>query len=147
MKRLLSNAPLGFELADINPPKISPSDTFRSTPCELFSQLTQTLSGHGYTGEYYQRFVPSETAWCRCTDSDIQHVLESREQILHECDRYAYHRPILKNQPTSALFGSKSGVQSLIKFLHKSRAFTKSGQPRPPPVLHLLKKPHNPKPP
>ena len=87
MKRLLSNAPSGFELADINPPKLSPNDTFRSTPRELFGRLTQTLSGHGYTGEYYQRFVPSETAWCRCTDSDIQHILESREHILHECDR------------------------------------------------------------
>jgi len=28
----------------------------------------------------------------------------------------------LKNQPTSALFGSKSGIENLIAFLHKSGA-------------------------
>ena len=147
MKRLLSNTPSGFELADVNPPKISPNDTFRSTPRELFGRLTQTLTGHGYTGEFYQRFVPDETAWCRCTDPDIQHVLESREHILHECDRYAYHRPILRNQPTSTLFGSESGIQRLITFMHKSGAFTKNGQPRLIPALRFLKKPRDHKPP
>ena len=146
-KRLRTNTPSSFELADVNPPKISPNDTFRSTPRELFGRLTQTLTGHGYTGEFYKRFVPSETTWCRCTDPEIQHVFETREHILHECDRYAYHRPILKNQPTSALFGSKSGIKNLITFMHKSSAFTKTGQPRPSPIPRSLKKPHDPKPP
>ena len=137
----------GFELADVNPPKISPNDVFRSTPRELFGRLTQTLTGHGYTGEFYQRFIPDETAWCRCTDTNIQRVLESREHILHECDRYAYHRPTLRNQPTSTLFGSESGIRTLITFMRNSGAFTKTGQPRPDPVIRPPKKPRDPKPP
>ena len=70
---------------------------------------------------------------------------ESREHILHECDRHAYHRPILRlNQLSST--GSESGFRSLIKFVDKSRVFTETGQPRSPPVRRVLK-PHDPKPP
>ena len=146
-KRLIGNTPSTFELADVQPPRISPNDFFRSTPRELFGRLTQTLTGHGYTGEYYRRFVPSETAWCRCTDTEIQHVLETREHVLHECDRYAHHRPLLENRPTSLLFGSKSGITSLILFMRKSGAFTKSGHPRPDPIIRFGKKPRDRKPP
>ena len=147
MRWLLSNTPSSFKLVDVNPPEISPNNVFCSTPCELFGRLTQTLTSHGYTGEFYQQFGPSETAWCRRTAPEIQHDLESREHTLHKCDHYAYHRPILKNQPTSALFGSKSGIENLIEFLHKSSAFTKMGQPCLSPILHSFKKPGDPKPP
>jgi ribonuclease HI len=146
-KRLIGNTPSAFELADVQPPRISPNDFFRSTPRELFGRLTQTLTGHGYTGEYYRRFVPSETTWCRCTDTEVQHVFETREHILHECDRYAHHRPLLENRPTSLLFGSKSGITSLILFMRKSGAFTKSGHPRPDPIIRFGKKPRDRKPP
>ena len=147
LKHLQSSNPLGFGLADVNTPKISPGNTFRSTPRELFGWLNQTLTGHGYTGKIFQRFVPSETPWCRCTNPEGCQILETREHILHECDQFAYHRPILQNRPTSVLFGTETGIQTLIRFMRKSGAFTKTGQPRPDPILHFLKKPRDPKPP
>ena len=140
VRRLISNKPSAFELADVQPPRISPNDFFRSTPRELFGRLTQTLTGHGYTGEYYRRFVPLETAWCRCADTEIQHEFETCEHILHECNRYAHHRPLLENRPTSLLYSSKSGVTSLILFMRKSGAFTKSGHPRPDLIIRFAKK-------
>jgi hypothetical protein len=151
VKRLIGNTPSGFELADVHPPKISPNEYFRPTPQELFGRLTQTLTGHGYTGDYYRRFVPSETAWCRRTDTEIQHILKTRDHILlmalHKCDRYAHQRPLLENRPTSLLFSSRSGVLSLVLFMRKSGAFTKLGHPHPDPVIHFAKKPRDPKPP
>ena len=73
-KRLISNIPSAFEPADVQPPRISPNDFFHHTPRELLGRPAQTLTGHGYIGEYYRHFVPSGTAWCRCADTEIQHV-------------------------------------------------------------------------
>ena len=47
-----------------------PSDVFKSTTRELFGRLTQTLTGHGYTGEHYQHMqIPDMELWCKCSTS------------------------------------------------------------------------------
>ena len=98
-ERLRSNTPSGFELADINPHKSSPKDTFRSTP--RFGRLHQTLAGHGYTGEFYQLFVPTESTWCRCTDPEKTYNFDHTDPI---------DGSVSKNQGQVVTFEGGSGV-------------------------------------
>jgi len=131
-----------FAMADVIPPSIAPNAIFRSTPRELFGRVTQTVTGHGYTGEYYQRFVPTESPWCSCTDETTDPTLQTRHHIICECPRYEPFRNILrKNHPNlhahnfslRPLFDPRNGLHDLIRFMHKSGAFTKTGAPRPDP--------------
>ena len=132
----------GFALADVVPPSIAPNKIFKNTPRELFGRVIQTVTGHGYTGEYYQHFVPTESPWCTCTDEVTDPTLQTRHHIICECSRYEAFRNILrKNYPNlhthnfslHPLFDPRNGLHSLIHFMHKSGAFTKTGVPRPEP--------------
>lgn len=134
--------PGSFEMADVVPPSIAPNAIFRSTPRELFGRVAQTVTGHGYTGEYYQRFVPSESPWCPCSDEVTDPILQTRQHIICECPRYEPFRNILrkkhpnlhaKDYSLRPLFDPRNGLPELIRFMHKSGAFTKSGAPRPEP--------------
>ena len=49
----------GFDTADINPPTVKPNKVFKETGRELYGRVTQALTGHGYIGEYYRRYIPS----------------------------------------------------------------------------------------
>ena len=118
-----------------------PQQQFRSMPRELFGRITQIATGHGYFGEYYQRFVPSCSPYCVCTDPTSPPIVETREHILFDCPRYAMHRPILKNRPLANLLNPDLGLDDLTKFLRKSGAFTRDGRPRPDPPLLVKKKP------
>jgi len=132
----------GFASADVVPPSIAPNAIFRSTPRELFGRAVQTLTGHGFTGKYYQRFVPTESPWCTCSDEVTDPILQTRQHIICDCPRYEPYRNILRrNHPglhahnfsLRHLFDSRSGLPDLIQFMHRSGAFTKSGAPRPDP--------------
>jgi ribonuclease HI len=127
------SASSGFAVADKRPPTVVPNAVFKTTGRELFGRLTQASTGHGYLGEYYQRFVPDETPWCFCTDEVFHPTLQTRKHIIFECDRYAQHRPLIKNRPLEVLLGTKEGVLDFLTFLRKSGAFTKTGWPRPEP--------------
>jgi len=70
-----------FALADVTRPSIAPNAIFRSTPRELFGGVVRTVTGHGYTGEYYQRFVPTESPWCSCTDEVADPILQTRHHM------------------------------------------------------------------
>jgi len=131
-----------FALADVIPPSIAPNAIFRSTPRELFGRVTQTITGHGYTGEYYQRFIPTESPWCSCTDETTDPTLQTRHHIICECPRYEPFRNILRkrhpnlhahNFSLRPLFDPRNGLHDLIQFMRKSGAFTKTGAPRPDP--------------
>jgi len=131
-----------FTLADVVPLSIAPNAIFRSTLRELFGRAVQTLTGHGFTGEYYQRFVPTESPWCSCSDEVTDPILQTRQHIICECPRYeAFRNIIRKNHPNvhadnfslRPLFDPRSGLPDLIQFMRKSGAFTKSGAPRPEP--------------
>jgi ribonuclease HI len=45
----------GTKFLEVFPVTRIPTAFFRSTPREIFGRVTQTLTGHGYTGEYYKR--------------------------------------------------------------------------------------------
>jgi hypothetical protein len=44
---------------------------------EVFGRLLQCRTGHGYTGEFYSRFVPDENVDCLCGEP-----LQTREHII-----------------------------------------------------------------
>jgi hypothetical protein len=141
------HGPSGFDIADVNPPSVKPNETFNATNRELYGRVTQALTGHGYIGEYYRRFVPTESPWCLCSVESSPPVLQTREHIIRHCSRFAEHRPLLQDMPLSSLFDFSKGIHHFIGFLRKSGAFTKTGTPRPEPVLPPKKKPRDPRPP
>ncbi|RDB27809.1 putative RNA-directed DNA polymerase from transposon BS [Hypsizygus marmoreus] len=127
----------GFGIANRFPPAWKPKDHVTSTPREVFGRLTQCRTRHAFIGEYYAKFVPTESVECPC-GVDYQ----TRQHIITECPRYGAHRHILtKDFPEPdlpELLGTKKGLEALAKFLAKSGAFTKTGAPRGAPVRPLL---------
>jgi len=121
-----------FAIADRLPPSTAPTNHFMDLKKkrEVFGRLTQCRTGHGYFGEYYGRFVPSESTSCPNCDE----IIQTREHIIRECPRYDRYRHVLqKVSPTVLLpeiLGTKEGIRALAKFLEKSGAFTKTGAPR-----------------
>lgn len=117
----------GFAAANRIPPTLKPDDIFTTTPREIFGRLIQCRTGHGFFGEYYAKFVPSESTQCPCGTST-----QSRHHILTECARYAEHRPILEKAAPGLflpdLLGTKPGIAATANFIKKSGAFTKTGE-------------------
>jgi len=74
-----------FGAVDTIPPSTKVTTHFRNTPREVFGQITQLLTGHGYIGEYYMRFVPSESPWCPCTDEVYHPTLQTRDHLIFHC--------------------------------------------------------------
>ena len=73
----------------------TPSDLFKQTTRELFGRMTQTLTGHGYTGEYYRRMNLDASYWCSCSVEMGAPVLHSRRHVLSLFPRHARHRHLL----------------------------------------------------
>ena len=98
---------------------------------EVFGRLTQCWTGHGYTGEFYRRFVPDESSDCPCGKP-----LQTREHIIRDCARYEAHRDVLRKVSATLslpeILGTRKGLEDLAAFLEKSGAFTKTGRPRIP---------------
>jgi hypothetical protein len=84
------------------------------------TRLNQIILGHGFFGEYYQRFVPSEDAACPC--GKVKHVLA-------DCSLHEEARHFLRRASSffllPELFGSKKGLTALVQFLKNSKAFVK----------------------
>ncbi|KIJ65523.1 hypothetical protein HYDPIDRAFT_58992, partial [Hydnomerulius pinastri MD-312] len=80
--------------------------------------------GHGFRGDYYARFVPSESTECQCG-----HPLQTREHILSDCPLFEPHRHHLRSVSHSIsppfILGTKAGLKALNKFIQASRAFAK----------------------
>jgi hypothetical protein len=53
--------------------------------------VVQCRTGHGHLGEYYSRFVPSESVDCPCGEP-----VQTREHIICECPKHEDHRHILR---------------------------------------------------
>ncbi|PBK59867.1 hypothetical protein ARMSODRAFT_847147, partial [Armillaria solidipes] len=47
---------------------------------EIFGRVFQCHTGHGYIGEYYSQFVPSENVNCPCGEA-----YQTREHIICKC--------------------------------------------------------------
>ncbi|RDB17330.1 hypothetical protein Hypma_001787 [Hypsizygus marmoreus] len=119
----------GFGIANRFPPAWKPKEHVISTPREVFGRLTQCRTRHGFIGEYYAKFVSTESIECPCGEN-----FQTRHHIITECERYNSHRHLLtKDFPELSLpdiLGTKKGLEALVKFLTKSGAFTKTGEPR-----------------
>ena len=112
----------------------TPTDLFKQTTRELFARMTQTLTGHGYTGEYYRRMKLDASPWCLCSSSLGAPVLHSRRHVLSLCPRHARHRHLLTVALTDPdldflELGVLSNLKSLLRFMHVSGAFTKLDRP------------------
>lgn len=122
----------GFGPADRLPPSWKPKRYFQETKREVFGRVVQCRTGHAFIGEYYSKFVPTETVRCRCGTA-----YQTRAHLLRECELYEDHRGILRDfSPQIVLpdvLGTENGIAALAGFLEKSGAFTKTGRPRAEP--------------
>ena len=119
-------------------PNPNPSSIFLGTPREIYSKVSQTLSGHGYTREYFTKMKIPESPWCLCSTSIGAPVYNTCLHILRECQRYSSSRHLLTddipdlhdpNWKIKNLGEPKKALLALISFLDKSGAFTKLGVP------------------
>ena len=136
------------------PPASTPSDFFKDTTKELFGRFTQTLTGHGYTGEYYHRMrLPDASPWCPCSSFPGARTFQTRLHILAHCPLYAQFRQVLDQAILEDDFsvyelGFPDFAQSILRFMHLSGAFTKLGVPfhlnliLPPDVRDRMRLPH-----
>jgi len=123
-------APTGrFASANRLTPQTKPRQYFFDLPREVYGRVLQCRTGHGFIGEYYSQFVPSESVDCPCGAP-----YQTRRHLLQACPRYDEHRHILQavsdtiDIPT--ILGTAEGIAALACFLVKSGALTKTGERR-----------------
>ncbi|TFY53155.1 hypothetical protein EVJ58_g9608 [Rhodofomes roseus] len=86
-------------------------------------------TGQGYFGEYYRYHVPSEPD----DDCPCGAPFQTRKHILQDCPRYEPSRYLLRavseqvDLPT--ILGTEKGIAALAKFIERSGAFMKTGEP------------------
>jgi hypothetical protein len=131
-----------FAIANRIPPSLNPTKHFvhLKSNREAFGRLLQCRTGHTYTGEFRQSFLPlsPDPNSCPCDNE----ILKTRNHILRECPRYNRHHRILvkasRALALSVLLGTKDGIEALAEFLIKSGAFSRTGTPPTnytPPLL------------
>jgi ribonuclease HI len=104
-------------------------------PRSVHTRIIQTITGHGFRGDYYARFVPSESTACPCGEEPMQ----TRDHILAECslfEPYRHHlRAVSRALDTPFILGTTTGLEALSRFIHTSQAFAKAPPLLPAPVL------------
>ncbi|KAG6824425.1 hypothetical protein H0H92_006925 [Tricholoma furcatifolium] len=119
----------GFAPANKLPPTTKPRKHVYKYARELFARLVQCRTKHSFIGEYYARFVPTESTACPCGEN-----YQTREHILAECELHEEHRDTLREVDNDLeigqLLGTEDGIKALAKFLTMTGAFTKTGTPR-----------------
>jgi hypothetical protein len=133
-----------FAISNRLPPSLNPTKHFRhlKDSREVFGRVLQCRSGHAYTGEFRQSFLPlsPDPTACQCDNE----TLETRNHILIDCPRYEHHRKILKKASKylflPVILGTDKGIAALAKFIHKSGAFSRTGTPltapQPPSLIN-----------
>ncbi|KAI0916052.1 hypothetical protein AcV5_010469 [Taiwanofungus camphoratus] len=108
-------------------PQMHPRKPFTTLPREVYGRLVQCRTGHGFLGEYYDQFVPSETVECPCGAKR-----QTRQHILQHCPRYKRYRHILRKTSETIelpiILGTQEGIEALGWFIKASGAMTKSGE-------------------
>ncbi|KAF9643339.1 hypothetical protein BDM02DRAFT_3067832, partial [Thelephora ganbajun] len=104
-----------------------------------FCHTIQTLTGHGYTGEYFHRMKIDQRVHCSCDDLIPGPILQTRDHIIRSCpngllDFYRYkleeHFPRLGNPCWSlASLFKEENLPTLQKWMKLTGAFTKNGLP------------------
>ncbi|KAG6833110.1 hypothetical protein H0H87_011218 [Tephrocybe sp. NHM501043] len=107
----------------------NPKPHVKHTAREVFARATQCRTNHAFIGEYYSKFVPSEPIGCPCGG-----WLQTREHIIKDCPRYEEKRQLFRDVDEEielkTRLGTNKGLKALAKFIEKTGAFTKSGNPR-----------------
>lgn len=118
-----------FAIANRLPPTLKPRQHFTHTPQEVYGRLIQCRTGHGFFGEYYATFVPTEPIMCSCGEPR-----QTREHILRDCPLFARQRIHLRhvsyNIILNEILGTEKGIKALAKFIEESSAFKKVGLER-----------------
>jgi hypothetical protein len=100
-------------------------------PRSVHTRIIQTITGHGFHGDYYARFVPSESTSCPCGTEPIQ----TRDHILAECPLFEPYRHHLRSASraldTPFILGTTTGLEALSRFISASQAFAKVSQSLP----------------
>ena len=123
----------------------SRAETFLMAPRPVYSRIVQMATGHGYFGEYFKRFVPSNPTLCTCHEiSGAPPTLHTRDHILRSCPYFERDRhslslffPRLSNPRWS--FGNlfrRDNLPVLANWLSRTDTFSKAGIPhrqREPP--------------
>ena len=144
----------GTAFINYYPPKPKPTNVFKNTSHELFARATQTLTGHGYTGEYYSRMKLENTKpWCLCSSSDGAPIFHTCSHILKECPHHTPFRHILEdvipdlhdaNWDLASLGELMTLLPFLISFMNESGAFTKLDIPFSLNLILPLEQPKKP---
>ena len=124
-----------FTIANRLPPSFSPTKHFTKLKGnrEVFGRVLQCRTGHVYTGEFRQSFLPlsPDPTHCPCNNE----ILETRNHIIRECPRYTRECNILSKASQalalSEILGTTHGIEALAEFIAKSNAFTRTGGPPP----------------
>ena len=117
-----------FSPADRLPPGLRPQLHFYKlgSTRRLFGLVLQCRTGHAFTGEYYNRFVPTEATACPCGAG-----FQTRQHVLRDCVRYDVHRHHLSEISPELhlpdILGTHKGIMALAKFISLTGAFTKTG--------------------
>ncbi|KEP48821.1 putative reverse transcriptase from mobile element jockey protein, partial [Rhizoctonia solani 123E] len=86
---------------------------------DVSCRLVQLISGHGFYGEYQNRFHPDIDPRCSCGES-----VETIAHAIAFCPRQEDKRHILvsvsKDIENRELFGSHKGLKAVSKFIAKS---------------------------
>ena len=95
-------------------------------PRELSSRLVQLITGHGFYGEYHERFNHEINPICRCGSG-----VESIAHALAFCPMQEGKRHILvsvsKDVISKELFASHAGLMAVSKFIAESGIGTVEG--------------------
>lgn len=118
-----------FAIANRLPPTLKPRQHFTHTPREVYGRLIQCRTGHGFMGEYYATFVPTEPTRCPCGEPR-----QTREHILRDCPQFTRQRIHLRevsyNIILNEILGTEKGIKALATFIKESSAFKKAALER-----------------
>jgi hypothetical protein len=140
---------LFFKNSQVLHPSLKPPKWLKKVNRPITSRLTQFITGHGYTTEYFERFKIPNRGACGCstsTSSPYPPVPLSREHAIKACPLFEVARESLRRHaprishrkwPTSGLL-KKDLLEHFITFLSESGALsrkhsTATGEPRPSP--------------
>ena len=92
---------------------IKKDEVFMSAPRTVYSRIVQMATGHGYFGEYFKRFVPSNPFTCTCHKiSGAPPVIQTRNHILRSCPFYKRERNALESFFPRLTLGARAGLLS-----------------------------------
>ncbi|KAG1731283.1 hypothetical protein EDB19DRAFT_1640923, partial [Suillus lakei] len=113
-----------FALAHRLRPTLKPRKHFINTPREVYGRPVQCRTGHGFIGEYYVSFVPTEPSSCLCRENHVK-----RENTLCECPLFTHQRTHLRDVSRNIILNeillTEKGIEALAKFIQESDVFKK----------------------